>query len=407
MMPLLKMELRVDSLEKIKLAIFNQIDVFSTLTSAQLTKLAEITKEVFVPANYVLIHEHEIRDELYILCEGEVEIFRKDMDTGNNISINTLSKGSIIGEMSLLDNAPRSASVRTTQPTRLLVLSIRVLHQLRDNKDPNKRLIYFNILEKLAKNVATNIRSADDVIVNSLNQELINTKARITLSLVVICMCLVMSFYAIAFDALKTVQSKTGLGTEIVLTISSIIAIAGIIRATKTAGVPLSLFGLTLKNWRQSLQEAIVFTCPILLLILMDKWFLNKFAADWHDRSLFEPFTNANLRESYTTLVFINLISYVVFVPFQELVVRGSVQGPLQEVLSSPHKIFLAIVISNILFAVLHSHLSVALSLPIFILGLFWGWLYSRHRTLVGVIVSHWLVGFWGIFIVNIIPRTV
>lgn len=393
----------MDLPEKSKLETLKQIDIFSTLSAAQLSLLADLAHEITLPSNKVFIEENAVSDEVYVICEGEVEIFRKNPVLENELQINTLSAGSIIGEVSLLDNAPRSAFVRTTQPSKLLVLPIKALQQLRDNKDPDKSFIYFNTIEKLAKKVATNIRSTNDVIVNSLSHELVITKARVILSIVVIIICILMSFYTINFDLLKYVQARTGLGTEIFLLIATAIVIKGMLIARKS-GYPLRLFGLTLQNWQSALKDAILFTIPIMTLILIGKWLLIDLSSSWHDRSLFEVFRTVDLKSAYTKLVFINFFSYLLFVPLQEFIVRGSLQGPLQEILSSPHKRLYAILISNILFGVLHTHLSILLSFPIFVLGVFWGWLYSRNHTLLGVIVSHWIIGIWGIFIVNILP---
>lgn len=377
--------------------------IFSSLTSEQLSLLAATATEITLPENEVFLHENEISDEVYIIYEGEVEVFRKNPTSENHLQINILPAGSIIGEISLLDNAPRSAFVRTMKPSKLLALSIKKIQQLRDDNDPAKNSIYFKIVENLGKNLATTIRNTNTVILNSLSQELITTKARVTLSIVVILICLIMSFYTLDLDLLKYIQARSGLGTETFLTIAT--ALVGIgLYFVKNAGYPLSLFGLTLRNWRPALREAILFTLPILAFLVLIKWLMIKYVSTWHDRSLFELFAMADLKSAYTTLVFTNLATYIIFVPLQELIVRGSLQGPLQEILSSPHRRLYAILISNILFGTLHTHISVLLSLPVFLLGLFWGWLYSRNQTLLGVIVSHWLVGIWAIFIVNIRP---
>jgi membrane protease YdiL (CAAX protease family) len=86
---------------------------------------------------------------------------------------------------------------------------------------------------------------------------------------------------------------------------------------------------------------------------------------------------------------------YVVLAAVQEFLVRGVLQGSLQEFLTGRHVIWKSILISNLLFSTLHLHLSVSFALMAFLPGLFWGWLYSRHRTLIGVTISHILIGAW------------
>ncbi|PON16315.1 hypothetical protein C2W62_19100 [Candidatus Entotheonella serta] len=41
-------------------------------------------------------------------------------------------------------------------------------------------------------------------------------------------------------------------------------------------------------------------------------------------------------------------------------------------------------------------------SVATFFFGLFWGWLYARHGTLIGPIISHALLGFWALYILGI-----
>lgn len=86
----------------------------------------------------------------------------------------------------------------------------------------------------------------------------------------------------------------------------------------------------------------------------------------------------------------------------QELIVRGVLQSSFYEFITGRHRNFWAILLSNLLFSITHMHLSLAASFIVFVPGLFWGWLYSRYRTLVGVIFSHLFIGIWAFFIVGI-----
>jgi membrane protease YdiL (CAAX protease family) len=86
---------------------------------------------------------------------------------------------------------------------------------------------------------------------------------------------------------------------------------------------------------------------------------------------------------------------YVLLSPMQEFVARGVIQGCLQHMLSGRHATWRAILVSNAVFSISHQHLGLGYALLVFVPGLFWGWLYQRHRSLVGVSVSHVLIGLW------------
>ena len=93
---------------------------------------------------------------------------------------------------------------------------------------------------------------------------------------------------------------------------------------------------------------------------------------------------------------------YVVFVPLQELIYRGGVQGALEHFIAGPHRRWQAIVGSNIIFSAAHLYISPGLSVTAFVAGLFWGWLYSRQRALAGVSLSHLLLGFFAFEVVDL-----
>jgi membrane protease YdiL (CAAX protease family) len=90
-----------------------------------------------------------------------------------------------------------------------------------------------------------------------------------------------------------------------------------------------------------------------------------------------------------------------VLVPLQELIARGLLQSSFEEFLTGKHKAYIAIFLSNLLFSVVHFHLSLNIALSVFFTGLAWGWSYSRHHTLVGVILSHQIIGVWALFILG------
>ncbi len=96
--------------------------------------------------------------------------------------------------------------------------------------------------------------------------------------------------------------------------------------------------------------------------------------------------------------------AYVLFCPAQELCSRCAIQAPLYEFVDdSPLRRHLtAILISNLLTAGVHIHLGLGMAFMAFLPGLFWGWLFVRHRSIVGVSISHAMIGAYSIFALNI-----
>ncbi|MCY1379099.1 CPBP intramembrane metalloprotease [compost metagenome] len=87
---------------------------------------------------------------------------------------------------------------------------------------------------------------------------------------------------------------------------------------------------------------------------------------------------------------------YVLLSPVQEFVARGLMQGALTRMLTGRWVPLQAILVSNAVFSISHQHLGLGYALAVFVPGLFWGWLYHRHGSLLGVCVSHAIIGLWG-----------
>jgi CRP-like cAMP-binding protein len=76
----------------------------------------------------VLCEEGTQGRELYIIEDGKLSVYKSTQE-GATIELATVGKGNIIGEMSLLDNLPRSASVKAIDPTKVLVINQQVFLQ--------------------------------------------------------------------------------------------------------------------------------------------------------------------------------------------------------------------------------------------------------------------------------------
>jgi len=77
------------------------------------------TVRVF-PKNTILVHEGDKSDQLYVVLSGKLKVFLADGE-GNEITIDILGPDQYFGEMAL-EGEPRSATVMTTELTRLSVI---------------------------------------------------------------------------------------------------------------------------------------------------------------------------------------------------------------------------------------------------------------------------------------------
>lgn len=110
---------RLDRLRKVPL--------FSGCSDKQLQFIASHVEEIDLPAGKVLCREGQSGGDFFILLSGEAEV------THSGTALRKIGPGEFFGEIALLDNGPRTATVTLTQPARALVLSVTqfrdVLHQ--------------------------------------------------------------------------------------------------------------------------------------------------------------------------------------------------------------------------------------------------------------------------------------
>ena len=114
-----------------KVSCLKNIELFKDLKEDELQKIADKLTEKVYPPNAVVLKEGAPGDTMFFIKEGMVEVKRKEAYMGINLTVTTLGKGECFGEMALLNEAPRSATVLVaTQPTVVLCLEKNSFHEL-------------------------------------------------------------------------------------------------------------------------------------------------------------------------------------------------------------------------------------------------------------------------------------
>jgi signal transduction histidine kinase/predicted CoA-binding protein len=124
-----------------------KVPLFASLPEHDLERLCELVTEVKLNTGDQLFAEGSPGDKAYIIEKGEIEILKKS--GGKNVLLAVRKSGDVIGEMSLLEQAPRFASGRARTDCTLLAISHEQLDELLNNSPSAARSLLFTITSRL------------------------------------------------------------------------------------------------------------------------------------------------------------------------------------------------------------------------------------------------------------------
>ena len=102
--------------------MIENIPLFSGLAESDLAILSNHAVTRKFPINTIIISEGDTTDALYVILSGKVKAFLSD-EHGKEVILDIVGPGGYFGEIAPLDDAPRSASVMTLEPSSFLIIS--------------------------------------------------------------------------------------------------------------------------------------------------------------------------------------------------------------------------------------------------------------------------------------------
>lgn len=105
-----------------KIQFLRQVALFRSLSDKALLDLSAITIEQTIPPKNMVFKEGDKGDALYIVKNGKVNVLKRNSSGADSVLV-SLGKGAVIGDMAIIDDQPRSASIATIQETTFLILT--------------------------------------------------------------------------------------------------------------------------------------------------------------------------------------------------------------------------------------------------------------------------------------------
>ena len=144
----------------INLPLFDSFDV------EELSALSRHMSYVTLHRGEFLFVEGDRGTFMGFVVQGLLEVMKK-AETGENIVIARLTKGSSIGEMALIDKSPRSATVMAKQPTTMVTLTEKGF-QLLTGQNP---ALGVKFIQKVARQLSSNMRRTSSKLADLMQND--------------------------------------------------------------------------------------------------------------------------------------------------------------------------------------------------------------------------------------------
>jgi CRP-like cAMP-binding protein len=126
-----------------KVDALKQAPLFSDLSKKELAELARHAEDVEVAEGQAIVREGEIGHEFFVILEGEIEV------TANGKHVATRGGGEFVGEIALLEETKRTATVTAKTPLHVMVLTRQDFRRLVDDNPSVER----KVMHALARRV--------------------------------------------------------------------------------------------------------------------------------------------------------------------------------------------------------------------------------------------------------------
>jgi CRP/FNR family transcriptional regulator, cyclic AMP receptor protein len=120
------------------------VPLFAHCTPKQLEEIGRVADELRLPAGRTLVQQGDVGLELLIIVEGTAEVVR------DGTVVNHVGPGGFIGEMAVLTDAPRNATVVAKSDVTVLVLTRRGLDQLLDDVPGLAKQLLFEVVSRIS-----------------------------------------------------------------------------------------------------------------------------------------------------------------------------------------------------------------------------------------------------------------
>lgn len=354
--------------------------LFNCLDAEQKRRLQSYVSLGTFKVGEVLITEGQIHECFYVILNGKVSITRRDQGRDTQVPLTSVGAGAVVGESSALLSRPAIAGVRAESELLTGMLDVTGLRESQGGAD-----IWSSLLEGVARELATKLEEAGDRTVSHYRWQLKQLSEKRAASRFTLQTLVSLGLYALLSSVVMDLEQSLVMHLS-AMTLLTLFCALATWRFMKGSSLAPAEFGISLEGWKERCFEALSFSVPVVVALLLVKEALKSVPS----LVLFMPLPAQSAPGQMVILIGLLALLSVA----QEFVVRCGIQGSLQVFYSEDRLAFpwKAILVSNLLFAGTYAHLGPFWVLITFLPGLFWGWLFARQNSLLAVALSHFLI---------------
>jgi CRP-like cAMP-binding protein len=344
-------------------------------------------------AGEIVIAEGSVNDRIYWVESGEFAVWKGPVNDPRGVQMAALQPGECFGEMSVLQGAAASASLVALKPS--------ALRELRLSDLPETGGIRSQVMLNLARTLVGRLTSTNENL-HAKHAAEQAAHRRLLASLMMVGRILVtLSIYIFLLPVAEWL--KPVLPSDSLISFGFIFLLTGMTWGfQRTSGLDRREFGLEAAQWAGQVWRGIRWTLPWLAVVLGAKWAWVLFHPG--EMRVFEPMRAMNASAGPNWTLWAVFAAVYAGLSFAQEYVRAVTQGALAlfyRTAGQPDR-GRSLLIANLVFAILHVHLSAVIAVLAFGAGLLWGWIFQREKSYLAAAASHAVAGVWVLFVVGI-----
>ncbi len=333
----------------------------------------------------LIIKEGDSSTEIYFPISGHLNYSKFDPELKQEIKFHELASGSgvSIGEMSFIDDSPRSCSIYAAADSEVLayVLSFDDLAK----KSEHASEIEAAIRHQVTVQIGNHLRDFNTQHIGALKDQINQLKERNFYGFLFIGLAAIISLTSLVNQVIKEVFPGYTIGaTPTASWVFVILAVIPALLMMRTYKIPIHKLGISTHNLKKSLLDGVMFTAIIFGLVLGILWGIESI---YPETQMFSKFTNV--------LGSISLLASLHYLPnsyLQEFVTRGMAQTAFQRFFSDERG-YISVLVTSVFFGIGHIPFGLVAVAVTFVGGIVLGLIYLRTHNIIGVTLIHYFFG--------------